>query len=543
MANNTKDNSKTSGTKKADSSSLWIAALAAIFIVALIFGLLVASENRFAGAAAFILFFSAGYFVVPRKGRRLYKLTVIALAIGMLIGSVMWEIFGRPATEYSESPTVFAVVVAFLGISIFLGACMVALVMVAATWIITPWVRYVGGHAEMDEGELRTFLLRTYLGISPTYVVVSGKDVIASSPAGIMPQLGGPGMAIIKPQTAVIFEHMGTTSRISGPATVKDIKMFELMKARLDLRPQWHATEVITVSTQDGELVQVSARYRSAIMRKDQWLHVASPNSREEPIGNPAQQDSEPTLKQPEVELPGQNPTAVLSGTKDYLEQTIYRATYDCGPSGWEAATREAVQWALRAEIERRTVEELFPAVLWALDKDTTTRQEEESSPTRQQSNRVRPDELDEISKLAQQRAAEVSAQWGVVVDLLSVDQITPPSSVTAATRSLRQSRVDASRTTTKGAAEANVYDALQRMEAEAQRTKLGTLMKQVPAALQGLDPEHVTAFFDLMEKLAMIMNQNRALDYRYVEAVEALSKDPNARIIHKPSESSMTDE
>ena len=512
MPDSKKNNSRNSDVKKSGPSSAWMIELVVLVSFALILGLLIASITPPAGAIAFLLLLLPGYFIVPRKGRRLFKLGIIALTIAMTLLSIFWQYVGSDATEFSDGPTTFAVIVAFLGFSMLIGTVIVALTILAGTWIIAPWVRSVGGHAEMEEGELRNFLIRSYLGVSPSYLVFAGEKIAAQSPAGIMQQFGGPGLAIIKPQTAVVFEHMGTVSRVTGPATLNNIKMFELSKAVVDLRPQWDTTGVFEVSTQDGEQVQVSARYQCAIMNRKELGDQPCPTIEETETAN-ADKDNKVDKK------PAKSEPGALAGAPEYCEDTIRRAVYDCGPHGWQHATRETVCWALRTEIERRTVEELFPAL----------------NPVNRE---ARPDELTIISDAVLERAGNVTARWGVKVQVLSLDQIVPPQTVTEATRAMRQSRVAAENVVAAGRAEAGVYAGLQTVEAQAQEAKLRILVRHVTSVADELPNEQVLAFFELVENVARIIINHRTVDYRYVQALEALSENPNARIIIQPGNS-----
>lgn len=512
MPDNKKNNSKNSGTKMSGSSSAWMIELVVLASFALIAGLLIASITPPAGAIAFLLFLMPGYYIVPRKGRRIFKLGITAIAIAMILLSILWQFVGSDATRFSDGPTTFAVVFAFLAFSMLIGSGIVALTIIAGTWIIAPWVRSVGGHADMEEGDLRNFLIRSYLGVSPSYLVFAGEKVVAQSPAGIMQQFGGPGLAIIKPQTAVVFEHMGTVSRVTGPGTLSDIKMFELSKAVIDLRPQWDTTGVLEVSTQDGEQVLVSARYQCAIINRKDLGDEPCPRI-EQAETTVADEENKPDKDQ------AKSITGALSGAPEYCEETIRRAVYDSGPHGWQQATRETVCWALRTEIERRTVEELFPAL----------------NPVNRE---ARPDELTIISDAVLERAGNVTARWGVKVQVLSLDQIVPPQTVTEATRAMRQSRVAAETVAVAGRAEAGVYAGLQSVEAQAQEAKLRILVRHVTSVADELPDEQVLAFFDLVENVARIIINHRTVDYRYVKALEALSENPNARIIIQPGTS-----
>ncbi len=339
----------------------------------------------------------------------------------------------------------------------------------------------------------------------------AGDKIIAESPKGIMPQIGGPGLAIIKPETAVVFEHMGTVSRVSGPATLKDIKMFELPKAIIDLRPQWDTTGDFAVSTQDGEVVHLSVRYRSVIERTSPPKIT---DCYEEPPPTPEKEAEEGTDSfAPPPDAAAE--TEPLTGTPDIRTATIRSIAYGCGQKGWKEETRETVRSAVRSEILGCVLDELFPALLHAEVKheDAFTRE----------------------LQAAQGRAATITRTWGVIVDHFSIDRITPPTAVTEGTRVLRKGRIDAASTTVAGEAEARVFAGLQTMEAQAQETKLRILLHQVTTVANELSPEHVTAYFELVEKLANIINRNRVVDYRYVEALEALSENPNARIIIQP--------
>ncbi len=167
MPDNKKNDPKTSGAKKSGSSSLWIIGLVVIVAIALIAGLVMASYSRPAGALAFLILLSLGYFIVPGKWHRFYALALVSLAIAIVILTVAWELMGSNASESMDVPTIFAMVVVLLGLGVLVGMGIVAFAIVAGTSFILPWVTSVGGHADMDKGELRKFLICSYLGLSP----------------------------------------------------------------------------------------------------------------------------------------------------------------------------------------------------------------------------------------------------------------------------------------------------------------------------------------------------------------------------------------
>lgn len=504
------DKPATAGDKQSGPSNTWAVWLVVIFLIASLFGLRVASESRPAGALAFLALFSLSYFIIPQGWRTLFKLSLVSLVIGVLLLTVLWELAGNEASESMDVPTIFAFVTVLLLLSLLVGAGIVALSLFVGTSVIIPWVQTAGGNATMKTGELRKFLIRSYLRVNPSYLVFAGSKVIAESPKGVLQQVGGPGLAIIKPETAVVFEHMGGVSRVTGPGVLKDIKMFEMHKVIIDLRPQWDTTELIVVSTQDGEQIQVSMRYQWAILKRGQPSEQPCPPAK---IG-PMLPDAQP----PDPAKPAKPPLLELPGAPDYCAETIRLAAYESGPDGCRKATSEVVRWALRTEIERRTLEELFPAVL-----------------SEQSKGDERADELNDIAEAVQLRASQVTQRWGVGIDVASVDQIIPPATVTEATRSMRQSKIDAVRATIEGEAEAAVYAELQRTEADAQQTQLGALRRLLPPEHEDASPEYAAKYLDLIATLVEIVHKNRVLDYRHIEALEAMSQNPNARIIIQP--------
>ena len=74
-----------------------------------------------------------------------------------------------------------------------------------------------------------------------------------------MQSMAGPGIIIIRPETAVVLEWMGEVSQIKGPGKAHN-KMFERIKEVIDLRPQWGNTNEFTATTAEGETVTVQAR-------------------------------------------------------------------------------------------------------------------------------------------------------------------------------------------------------------------------------------------------------------------------------------------
>jgi regulator of protease activity HflC (stomatin/prohibitin superfamily) len=71
------------------------------------------------------------------------------------------------------------------------------------------------GFTGADEATTRRALRALFLNVQRVYMIVDNGEVTTAKPAGVMQKLGGPGMVIIQPGNAVIFERGGKVSSIA----------------------------------------------------------------------------------------------------------------------------------------------------------------------------------------------------------------------------------------------------------------------------------------------------------------------------------------
>jgi regulator of protease activity HflC (stomatin/prohibitin superfamily) len=502
--NTSKPNSHSaSGKEKKKPGDKWTG-----LVVVLVFGFLLAlyaaSFGPYYGAATMLAFIVAGHWATPKKWRKLYRLLIIASAIALFFGTIIWE---QWITDLIRD-SVFAIrIAAFLltfGLSLIFSVCLVALPVMGGAIYSAPWLANLGGDAELTQSQLRRHLLRCYVGANPPYAVVANGQIIAEKPEGVMRSTAGPGLIIVRPETAVVTEWMGDVKQIRGPGKT-DVKMFERIKEVVDLRPQWANTGSFTASTAEGETVTVKADFRYQIdvnnLNKEQSDNEAK-KTNDDAYGNHAK----PARTNDENASIGPN-----------LYDAVYRAVYCAGPDGWKKATERTVRNMISDAVNRHQALALFDS----LEPTGAIKPSAENQTA-----------LKEIAQAATVQANALCRAWGVITLSVEVQDLVAPPVVRSKTQVNVESQSSAQRMRVIGQAEAEFASLNDRLRIEAQKVSLDNYAKTLASNLGDLSAEERARFLDTIGKLATQVAQDRATALRYIDVLETISQNPNARLI-----------
>lgn len=334
-------------------------------------------------------------------------------------------------------------------------------------------------------------------GINHPYQVVEDGRAIVTKPRGILNILGGPGIVVTKPGNAVVFERGGTITKIGGPGVAKTVA-FERIKQVVDLRPQWGTIEADDVQTRDGIPLRLKAGVGYQI----------------EPLANTETRFGA-----------GNGPPGPFNGTIAGAHpvhlNSVFRAVYLAGTSGWQAATLGAAELALRDAIGRRTLAEIYGQ---AADDAVT------------------PTVVPQLEQEALGDARPWATEWGVIINVIDIAALEAPEEVRE--RILRQWEAAAQRglIAARGEAEARVLHAIETV-------KLGVreqTLERIEAAIQrGAEilkqPGQLERYLDLLERLTIQIGRDSATALRYIEALEQMAENPQARVVLVPPGTDLT--
>ena len=175
------------------------------------------------------------------------------------------------------------------------------------------------------------------MGINYPWMIIEDGKVTKSKPAGILPEIGGPGVAVIRAGNAVVFQRSGRISQITGSGLVL-LKRYERIRAIFELRPLWEIRELENVLTKDRIPLMIVMGIGFQIEPK------------------------EVTDQRPEsfVEPNGEALSEVIGTLYKVYKATIEKAVYHMTPSGWEVQTVGPAQNFLRDIIATYYFDEIF---------------------------------------------------------------------------------------------------------------------------------------------------------------------------------------
>lgn len=481
--------------------------LALILVIGFVGALIGASYNPYLGAFIMLLFLVVGHWAAPKKWRRVYRLAIIGSTIGIFLGTAFWD---RGIAVTVEDMVFGAKVAAFLvtfGLSFIIGFAMVALPVIGGAFYSAPWLEKIGGDVELSRIQLRKHLLRCYLETNPPYAIVGNGTILAQKPAGVMQTTAGPGIIIIRPETAVVLEWMGKVSQIKGPGKA-NTKMFERIKEVIDLRPQWGNTNEFAATTAEGETTTVQADFRYQIEQEP-------PQHETSRTGN-GEHSPQPYINS------ALKADYCAEDLDAHLCNAIHKAVYHAGQSGWRQATERTVRNAIADAVRQHKVFDLFSST-WLQDtgRDYRTDQPAINTTTAKQ-----------IAQDAVDQACEVSRTWGVRVLEISIQHFGAPSLVLSSTRVGVESRMTAQRLRVIGQAEAEFARVQDSLNVETQSVLINNLTALSSGVLGELTPEERARLFAMIEKIGSQMGKDRVSALRFIEVLETISQNPNSHLI-----------
>jgi len=332
-------------------------------------------------------------------------------------------------------------------------------------------------------------------GINYPYQIVENGKVTRTKPAGILDVIGGPGIVVIKPGNAVVFELGGTVTKIEGPGVVKT-RMFEMIKQVVDLRPQWDTIEANDVQTRDGIPLHLKAGVGYQI----------------EPLAN--------TAGRLGVGGPVGPFNAAIMGFHPVHKKNVFCAVYLAGTTDWQRASRGAVELALRDAIGRQTLAEIYGQ---AAD------------------GALGPTIIPQLEREAEIDVRAWALAWGVTITAVDIMALEAPAEVRE--RILKQWEAEAQRglIAAKGEAEARALHDIETVKLGAREQALSRIEDAIVRGARILQPPQLDHYLELLERLTTQMARDNTTALRFMEALEQLSQNPNARVVIVPPGQALT--
>ena len=222
------------------------------------------------------------------------------------------------------------------------------------------------------------------LGIQRPWQVVENGEVKVTKPKGIFSKIGGPGIVVIQPGNAVVFEQLGRVTRIEGPGVVKT-KRFECIKEVIDLRPQWATVKAENVLTKDRVplTIELGVGYRIEL-----------------------KEDTDKRLKSA-LETDSKAFTREIGEVYRVYEETVRKAAYKVTAAGWQMTTREAAKAFLRDIVATYNFDDIFTLNGTELEENKRA--------------------IHKIEEAVKKKLATVAINWGVKITTIDIGNIEIP--------------------------------------------------------------------------------------------------------------------
>jgi len=351
------------------------------------------------------------------------------------------------------------------------------------------------------------YLWSLIMGIQLPWQIVREGEVKVTKPAGVLGSIGGPGLVIIQPGNAVVFEWGGDVSQIAGAGIVRT-KRFERIKEVVDLRRQWRTQKVEEVLTKDRVPLTI-------------WLGVGYH------IELKAESDERPESR---LEPDGVALSPVI-GKEPFLvyERTVHKAVYNVTKGGWMAIVAEAAGTFLRDCMAVYQFDDIYkmPEEL-----------EEEVRPQQQVIHEIEREVRDRLARIALKN-------WGVRVDTVDITRIDMPDEVRDRVldiwRAAWEQELRLKEAQAEGRALLTVADAEARAIAKLEKVKWQArdeLITQVTNALRTLledksvKDDIIIRFCQVVQKLSISIMSDDVTARRYVQVLEALAESEGRKIL-----------
>ena len=337
------------------------------------------------------LFLSLTLFIVrfrlPPKWRRLFTVTWMILAIALVVGIPLHRWLNTPAVLTTIANNVllrFLIGATWSRVfwsavaGLLVGICLVWGPLLAVMYVSSEWLLAMRETFGVTRWQALRLLISMVLNVSYPYYLIEDGEMTLVKPKGVLDRLGGPGVAVVKPYNAVVFEQAGKVTRIEGPDMFMT-KLFEFAKHIIDLRPQWESFTVEEVLTKDKVPLRIKCGLGYRIESREQTAERG---------------------EDPREMVEGRRFPGIISGEYPVYKRTIFKAAY--GPAGdWQFTTKGATITKLREVVSEFELQDIY-----RLDE-----QGQEFI-------------LAEIGRRTKAEVATIAHYWGVRVSTVNIDTI-----------------------------------------------------------------------------------------------------------------------
>jgi regulator of protease activity HflC (stomatin/prohibitin superfamily) len=327
----------------------------------------------------------------------------------------------------------------------------------------------------------------------PPWATVEDGKVTKVRPEGLLQTPLGPGVVVIRPGNAVVFEWGGKVTSIEGPGVVKS-RRHEIIRKVVDLRPRWLSVTAEKVLTQD----RIPLTFELTVGYRVQPKPDADKN------GPP-----KPTVEASKGEIAGDYPV---------YKESVYRAVFRLDPTTPEKAVQATADSFLRDEVRTYNLDDLYDYSM----ADTI---------------KPRGDAILQIEDRLRARLGRQTHNWGLELLGVDVSTVEMPEDMRErvldwwATAWRRQSLVaqasgERHAMAQRGLGQAEALEAVEGKKEEVRKRLTRQLMDIVRACLGAgvsLDATVAVRLVSVLEAVSMRMTCDSPTAIQYLEALEKL--------------------
>ncbi len=369
-------------------------------------------------------------------------------------------------------------------------------------------------------GDALRVLWSLIMGINYPWMIIEDGKVTESKPKGILPAVGGPGLAVIRAGNAVVFQRAGKISQVCSSGLFL-LKQYERIRAIFELRPLWETRELENVLTKDR--VPLTVVMGVGFQIEPQKVTHQRPESFVEPNGEALSE--------------------VVGTLYKVYRATLEKAVYHMTPDGWDVLTPAVAQNLLRDIIATYNFDEIFKRV----GEVEGIEIEGEEGP-----GGFDPDErtIKKIEDKIMEKLSAAAPEWGAEAQGVDIREIRIREDVLGKMLdwwgaewkkriAIKEAEGERKATIVKADgeriaflkladAEARALAALEGVKDEAR----GKMIRRMMDALNQVDKEMALRFISVVEQLSRDMVADNIGARRYIEVLEAIAKSDGQKTI-----------
>lgn len=387
-------------------------------------------------------------------------------------------------------------------IGLITGVCVVSVPLLAVMLTSSEYILALHKVHGIKRRDALRVLWSLIMGINYPWMIIEDGKVTQSKPVGVLPEVGGPGVAVIREGNAVVFQRAGKISQIVGSGLIL-LKRYERIRAIFELRPLWELRELKNVLTKDRIPLEVEIGISFQIEPK------------------------EVTDQRPEsfVEPNGEALTEVIGTLYKVYRATLQKAAYHTPPDGWHILTPAAAGNLLRDIIATYNFDEIFKRV-----------GEVEGEP-----GGFDPEQrtIKKIEDEVMKRLSAMAPEWGAQAQGVDIREIRIREDVLEKMLdwwgaewkkriAIKEAEGEREAFLKRADAEVRAAAALERLKTEA-RDKL---IEQMVNALDRIDKSIALRFMRVVDRLSSDIITDDVTARRYVEVLEAIAKSGGQKTI-----------